>query len=263
MPELAEVEFMSRKLHTWLSGGGLTVDVLDPKLDADGSVSTLSIPRVRRVIRRAKYAIIEGNLDSLVVHFRMTGTVKRAGEELPKFTRAVFNGSKERVAFCDSRRFGTLEVVSTDSLEGWLRSKALGEEPWPIPRSGEWWWERLGAVRKPVKAALLDQTRVCGLGNILASEVLFKARVSPQRRACDVTVEEWDAVSKALHQTVQMVLNSSTGDEIQYVNQGGSAKESGFLVYGQMGQSAPCCGAPIVRTKDQGRSTFWCEKCQV
>lgn len=262
MPELAEVEFMSRQLHRWLAGAPLSLEILDPKLDPSGALAAWAGGHLRRAYRRGKYSLLVGDEAALVLHFRMTGKVTRVQGEMPKYARALLRSPKAEVAFCDARRFGTLELVPLDELHAWERSKKIGEEPWPELRSGEWWWERLGALRKPVKAALLAQDRVCGLGNILASEVLFQARVAPTRRACDVGVEEWDAISQALHQTVNGILEREQGEEIRYVNQGGSPQAAGFLVYGQQGEPAPCCGAPIARSVEAGRSTYWCPHCQ-
>lgn len=261
MPELAEVEFMARRLDDWLRGERVSVDIIDPKLDPRGALASWS-QQVSRVYRRAKYAVIEGESDNLVLHFRMTGKVIRSPELQVRHGRALFRTSSERVHFVDMRRFGTMECVARSAQDAWEKTHRLGDEPWPEPRSGAWWQERLGERRAPIKKVLLEQNRVVGLGNILASELLFQARISPQRLAADVTIEEWAALSEALHTTVGKILSLQTGDEIAYVNQGASPQDAGFLVYGQEGASAPCCGAPILRSVDAGRSTFWCDHCQ-
>ena len=261
MPEIAEVEFMTRRLHDWLADAPLQLELLDPKLDPQGTLRSLPTLVVRRAFRRAKYAILEGENDALVLHFRMTGKVLR-GTELPKYTRARFVGERETVNFIDMRRFGTIERVPTAELEDFFEQKKLGAEVWPEARDGAWWQAQFDGIRSPVKAALLRQDRVTGLGNILASEVLFHARVAPDRSTADVTVEEWDALAKALHQTVKTILATGAGDEIAYINEGASPEESGFFVYQRDGKPAACCGGLIERRVDAGRATFWCPTCQ-
>lgn len=261
MPELAEVEFMTRRLDAWLADAPLQLELLDAKLDPSGALRSLPTLHVQRVFRRAKYSIIEGVDDALVLHFRMTGKVLR-GAELPTYTRARFVGARETVNFIDVRRFGTIERIPTDELEAFFKKKKLGAEVWPELRDGAWWQAQFEGIRAPIKAALLRQDRVTGLGNILASEVLFHARVAPDRSTADVTVAEWDALAKALHQTVKTILSTGAGDEIAYINEGASPEESGFFVYQRAGDAAACCGAPIERRVDAGRATFWCPTCQ-
>ena len=265
MPELAEVEFMARRLDAWLKGAPMTVNVIDPKLDPTGALASAPAERVQRVHRRAKYAVVEGENHRWVLHFRMTGKVVRwggAADEMPRHTRAILHTEDAHVAFVDMRRFGTFELVPSVQWATWEASKRLGDEPWPERRPASWWRERLGSLKTPIKKALMAQDRVVGLGNILASEVLFQARVSPRRPANTLGDEEWDAVSRALHETVGAVLEMQVGDEIAYVNEGASPEAAGFRVYGRAGEPAECCGGPIERIVESGRSTFWCPNCQ-
>lgn len=261
MPELAEVEFMSRRLREWLEDAELTLELLDPKLDPHGQLRALRPFRVEEVFRRGKYSVLKGAQDTLLVHYRMTGKVLR-GDTLPKYARATFVGERARVHFIDMRRFGTLERVPTETLESFFEGKKLGQEVWPMLRDGAWWKAQMSGLKIPIKAALLRQDRVVGLGNILASEVLFHARVAPDRPTHQVKESEWEAIAHALHQTVENILATETGDEIAYVNEGASAEDAGFFVYQRAGDAAACCGEPIERRVDAGRSTFWCPRCQ-
>lgn len=281
MPELAEVEFMSRRLDEWLTGAPLQLELLDPKLDPNGDLRKLPTLQVERVFRRAKYSVIQGASDSLVLHFRMTGKVLRSvgaaasnpsgeglsahqesGIAVPKYTRARFVGARETVHFIDVRRFGTIERIPTSGLEAFFQSKKLGAEVWPERQSGAWWQAQFAGLKSPVKSALLRQDRIVGLGNILASEILFHARVSPDRPVNELLLTEWDALAEGLHQTVATILATGAGDAIAYVNEGASAEASGFQVYQRAGDAAPCCGGQIERRVDAGRATFWCPACQ-
>lgn len=261
MPELAEVEFMTRRLGEWLEGDSFRLELLDPRLDPEGALASLVVFPVARVLRRAKYSLLQNDAHTLLLHYRMTGKVNRAPTP-PKHTRARFLGDRETVNFVDLRRFGTLALVPTPQLDDYFRSKKLGAELWPTRRDGAWWRARFEGLRIPIKRALLRQDRVVGIGNILASETLWRARVSPDRPTDALTDDEWARLAAGLHDMVFRVLEIETGDEIAYVNEGGSPEAAGFTVYQRAGAPAPCCGAPIARRVDAGRATFWCPACQ-
>lgn len=264
MPELAEVEFMTRRLRDWLEGGAFRLEVLDPRLDPDGALLALAAQGdfpVTRVLRRAKYSLLQNDAHTLLLHYRMTGKVNRAPEP-PKHTRARFYGDRETVNFIDLRRIGTLTPIPTPHLDDYFRRKKLGAELWPERRDGAWWRARFEGIRGPIKPALLRQDRVVGIGNILASETLWHARVSPDRPTNTLTLAEWSRLAEGLHTTVSAILSRETGDEIAYINDGATPESAGFHVYQRAGEPAPCCGRPISRRVDGGRGTFWCEGCQ-
>lgn len=260
MPELAEVEFMAQRLDAWLRDGDVTLEVIDPKL-ARPELLQLGTLDVQRVYRRAKYAIIESPTVSLAVHFRMTGKVLPSTTVVPH-TRARFVGTRATINFIDMRRFGTLEPFDTQGADAFFAAKGLGLEPWPARRSGTWWKDALAGLKGPIKAALLRQDRVVGIGNILALECLHRARIAPTRPVPAIEDHEWTLFAAAFHEVVTMILSGAAGDEIAYINEGASPEASGFLVYQREGEPAACCGAPIERVKDAGRSTFWCPQCQ-
>lgn len=260
MPELAEVEFMAQRLDAWLGKAPLQLEVLDPKLACDELLS-LGTLDVDRVYRRAKYAIIESPTVSLALHFRMTGKVL-PGRDAVKHTRARLVGGRTTVNFIDMRRFGTIERFVTSDAPAFFDGKGLGQEPWPERRTGAWWSAALSGLRGPIKAALLRQDRVVGIGNILAVECLHRARIAPARPVATVTDDEWDALADAFHAVVTMILSGAAGDEIAYINEGASPEEAGFLVYQREGAPAACCGRPVERVVEAGRSTFWCPQCQ-
>ena len=163
------------------------------------------------------------------------------------------------VSFIDPRRFGTVDLVPMGHLESFFNQKRLGPEPWPERRDGAWWCERIGKIRSSIKVAMMRQDRIAGLGNIAASESLFRAGIHPSIAATQLTAKQWDTIADAVHVFIDHTIRHESGDEIQYVNQGG---EGSFFVYGHAGTECPVCGTVIEREVQSGRSTYFCPSCQ-
>ena len=260
MPELPEVEIMARNLHGWLVGRLLIdVEVVDDKFE--GIDWSAVIGRcVLEVFRRGKYAVISFDSGSVVViHYRMTGKTVLDPDRLRRARLRLKADGSVVVAFEDPRRFGTVQVMNAKDLDDFFVQKGLGPEPWPDARTGVWWSERLGLVRSSIKVALMRQDRVAGLGNIAASEVLFRSGIHPSQFAKQMSLPQWDRLAKAVHGFIDHTLAEESGDEIQYVNQGG---EGSFAVYGHAGSPCPQCRTTIERMNQSGRSTFFCPTCQ-
>ena len=260
MPEIAEVEIMARQLHRWIRGKMLVSVEPQDKAFVGLAWDTLIGHSVRSVARRGKYALahFDGG-HTLVLHYRMTGkTVLDPGRDRRARVRLVFGGT-DVVAFVDPRRFGTLDILLTSALDGWFTDKRLGPEPWPEFRLASWWCERLGGVRSPIKVAMMRQDRVAGLGNIAATEILFRAGIHPTRRATTLTDEEWARIAAAVPEFINHTIAEEGEDEIQYVNQGG---EGSFAIYGKSGEACPVCGGEILRMVQAGRGTTYCPICQ-
>ncbi len=260
MPELPEVEIMARNLQVWFGGRRLRrVEILDPKFEHERWESLTNREFVGAT-RRGKYAVVRMTGDqSLVFHYRMTGKTVLDPHSRRKARLRFFADEAVVVSFVDPRRFGTVDIVATPHLDDFFNQKNLGPEPWPMPRKGEWWAERLGRVRSPIKVALMRQDRVAGLGNIASSEVLFRSGIHPVQQANDLTLLEWQRIGESVHAFIEHTLDQESSEEIQYVNQGG---EGSFSVYGQAGSPCPQCGLSIERLSLSGRSTFFCPKCQ-
>lgn len=254
MPELPEVEIMTRNLRTWLGEGPLRLEVVDPRLIKGAPPETAEA--VRRVWRRAKYCVVERERDAWVLHFRMTGKVvlPREGGKL----RAVLSTSAQQVYFLDARCLGDLHVMPREALEGFLASKDLGPEPFPEAQSAAWWRARFQGLRGAIKPALMRQDRVAGLGNIAASEICFRAGVDPQTPVPQV--RSWGKIAHAAWAFLHEVIAQESGPEIHYVNEAGATNP--FQVYGRAGQACPRCGKVLLRFLQSGRSTFACPGCQ-
>lgn len=259
MPELPEVEIMARNLHRW-TGGQVVQEIVvaDPRVVAGGQPCDAVGCTVRRVWRRAKYAVVDlAPGGHIIFHFRMTGKVVRRRPE--QRARMWLRAGTEEVSFEDARCLGQMWFVPSEGLDEFFSTRDIGPEPWPERRDGPWWAARLAGLRGALKPSLMRQERVAGVGNILASEACFRAGVHPARLVPTLSGAEWTRVADAVHQTIEHTLSAESGDEIVYVNQGG---EGSFSVYGHQGRPCDACGAVIERIVQAGRATFFCPGCQ-
>ena len=273
MPELPEVEVFTRNLATWTRGRRVSrVELVDPRLLAGGDphgLEALVGREVASVWRRAKWSVLElappGPPLALLFHYRMTGKPvldEVSGPKRKVRLRLHLEGAGEVVpplvvAFDDSRCLGEVHLLDVSTLPAFF--EGLGPDAWPERHPGSFWALRLGSTRRPVKAALLDQALVAGVGNIGASEACFRAGVDPRTPAARLTAAQWDALAAGVWEWVEQTLAEELGPEIHFVTAGGS---NPFLVYGREGLPCPRCARPVERMVQAGRSTFWCPACQ-
>jgi formamidopyrimidine-DNA glycosylase len=254
MPELPEVEMMAGLAREVGLGRELVkIETLDPRVWGAQDPLT-GLGRIQSIWRRAKLLILEDSHTALLIHFRMTGQLIRKQDGRRARLRFLF-GDGGHLVLVDSRCLGTVESCSLDELE--LRLQGLGEEFWPGPQSGVWWSNRMG--NGGIKAAMLRQNRVVGIGNIAASEILWMAKISPTARCSELNLGVWDRFSEAAEQHVADSLGREDGDSLRYLKAGG---DNPFLVYGRENQPCPRCQSPIRRWVQQARSTFYCAQCQ-
>ncbi|MCI0456577.1 MAG: bifunctional DNA-formamidopyrimidine glycosylase/DNA-(apurinic or apyrimidinic site) lyase [Gemmataceae bacterium] len=272
MPELPEVETVVRDLRPRLLGRRLaSVQVSGLKLRRDWSAdwgAMLTGRRVLDVSRRGKWIVIA--LDDgrqLVFHLGMTGqlVVMRAREPSQPHTHLTFalDRGGEQLRFRDIRRFGSATLYdSAEEVQRAFEGSGLGPEPFDLDPT--YWRRRLAGTERCLKAVLLDQGVVAGVGNIYADESLFTARLHPGRIANTLSAVE----ARRLRESIPAVLTRAIekrGSSIRnYVGGSGLKGEyqDEFLVYGRTGQPCPRCGRAIERTRLAGRSTHFCPKCQ-
>jgi len=255
MPELAEVELARRVLRDRLVDREVGFRLLDPRLVRAGEVPAALT--VTAVLRRAKYLLVVSQRETLVLHLRMTGRL--SGAEAGRVVLVFEPSGGPPFYLEDPRRLAELWVLPSSEVEGFFTARSLGDAPWPEVRPAAWWLERLGGVRSPVKIALLRQDRVAGLGNIAASEVLWRARVPPMRPARELSPAEWEAIGRHTVAHLDRLLDVEVGLDLTYVTRGGP---NPFSVYGRAGAPCPRCGTAVARGVHGGRSTFWCPRCQ-
>jgi formamidopyrimidine-DNA glycosylase len=195
----------------------------------------------------------------------MTGklVLRRAGEEPPAHERVGFEVGGRTVHFVDPRRFGRFELVSAGKLRELPDVAALGPDALDEPLDAKELAARLGATRRPLKVALMDQSLVAGLGNIQVAEALFRARLSPSVIPAKVTPAQWRRLAAAIQESLRQALRvekPGSDRDIAYVEEPGSANP--FQVYGHAGDPCPRCRTPIRRSVQAQRSTFHCPRCQ-
>ncbi|HEY6468350.1 MAG TPA: bifunctional DNA-formamidopyrimidine glycosylase/DNA-(apurinic or apyrimidinic site) lyase [Candidatus Dormibacteraeota bacterium] len=273
MPELPEVETVARDLRAAVTGrriDGVTMLRPDIVRYPDGAMlpALLTGQTFAEVERRGKYLLLGlDSGDDLMVHLGMTGhlLVCDADAPVPKHThiRASLDDGRE-LRFDDARRFGRVAYGSRDALVAARVLPRLGVEP----LSADFSQDRLDAVLKrtsrTVKAALLDQKGVAGLGNIYIDEACFLAGVRPTRRCNRLTKRERAALLDAIKVVLSAAVanrGSSVDDYRDVWNARGSNQER-LQVYGRGGQPCFQCGAPLRRTQIAGRTTVYCSTCQ-
>ena len=268
MPELPEVETIVRELSPLVAGQQiLKIEVRDDKLAGCSlcSLEKSTILKTRRIGKQVVIDLATGEDDAtflhLAIHLRMTGRLLwlEAQSAKPPYARVIFYLSRGRLAFCDMRRFGTLRIHrSIDTL------LPKGVEPLSNELTARRLEQLLGDTEQEIKPWLLRQDRLVGVGNIYASEVLFTARLSPFRKAGSINRTEIQRLLKSLRKLLKAAILhcGTTFSDFQSVR-GQSGEFGGFLkVYKKEDQPCPRCGQPILRTVQQGRSTFYCSACQ-
>jgi formamidopyrimidine-DNA glycosylase len=271
VPELPEVETVVRDLRPRIVGRRISsVRVGRKALRRPWSVNWAAKIEGRRIEsarRRGKWIVFDLTGDSsLVFHLGMTGrlTVHAAEEVRAPHTHLVFNMDRgEQLRFNDIRRFGSATYYPNNSaLEKSFQSSRLGPEPFDL--DADYWRDRLASTRRCIKAVLLDQTVVTGVGNIYADESLFEARLHPARSACALADTDADRLRKAVARVLLRAIEQRGSSIRNYV--GGSGLKGNyqeeFRVYGRTGNNCPRCKTPIERIRLAGRSTHYCPRCQ-
>jgi formamidopyrimidine-DNA glycosylase len=273
MPELPEVETIRLALEPHVVGRTFErVEIHDPRLvrpfEPLAVAAELEGERVAALERRGKYLIVR--FDSgrvLLIHLRMTGSLRHgARDSLPDdpHRRAVVNlDDGSDVAYRDVRRFGTWHLLEPHEVDEYL-GRRLGGEPLERAFTAPRLRERLADRRAPIKAALLDQRTVAGLGNIYVDEALWRARIHPLREARTLDADEVVRLTRAIREALRAGIRrqgASLRDYAQPDGRRGRAQDS-FRVYGREGEPCLRCGTPVDKIRVAGRGTWYCPQCQ-
>jgi formamidopyrimidine-DNA glycosylase len=281
MPELPEVETIRRQLAPLVEGRRLArMEVLDPRwsrpLAPAELVDALVGRRVQRLGRRGKYLLwsFDGDVH-LAQHLRMTGAILYDADPEPPHTRvrmrlvaARARSSNARgahdLAIVDPRRFGTGELLlGGDALEAFLAQR-LGLEPFEDAFTAEHVRELVRGRKTPIKALLLDQRRIAGVGNIYADEALFRAGIHPRRPAGNLTPAQCERLRESVIDALSAGIDArgATIDDFRHIDGVSGSFQDRFLVHLREGQPCTTCGATIVKMVVAGRGTYVCETCQ-
>jgi formamidopyrimidine-DNA glycosylase len=272
VPELPEVETVRVKLEPVLVGRRFErVEITDPRLvrpyEPAEVAAELVGERVAAVDRRGKYLIVRFRSSrALLIHLRMTGSLRHSAAGLvdDPYRRAVVkldDGSD--VAYRDVRRFGTWLLLEPGELAPYLAER-VGAEPLDAIFTAAHLGKRLAGRRAPVKAALLDQRTLAGLGNIYVDEALWRARVNPLRPANSLHRNELRRLHRGIRAALEQGIarQGSTLRDYALPDGGSGSMQHEFKVYGRAGEPCDRCGTPIAKTRVGGRGTWFCPTCQ-
>jgi formamidopyrimidine-DNA glycosylase len=283
MPELPEVETIRGQLAPLVEGRRmLRVEILDPRwsrpLAPEELADALRGRRVERLARRGKYLVWHLQEEvHLIQHLRMTGSVLCDARPEPSHVRVRIElgarggaradpaaPRRQRLVVVDPRRFGTGELaLGTAALEDFFASR-LGVEPLDERFTAAHLRALARGRTAPVKAFLLDQRRIAGVGNIYADEALFRARIHPLRPAGTLTLAQWDRLRDGVVEALLEGIDArgATIDDFRHVDGVRGSFQDRFLVHRRAGQPCPECSAPIVKLTAAGRGTYVCRRCQ-
>ncbi|KRB86111.1 formamidopyrimidine-DNA glycosylase [Sphingomonas sp. Root710] len=269
MPELPEVETTVRGLEPPLLGHRLT-RVETRRADLRRAFPAdlrqrLTGATVTALGRRAKYGLIETDRDDVMIfHLGMSGRWRIDPSEIGTHDHLILETDAGRVlALCDPRRFGSVDLIRKDELADFPAFKALGPEPLGDGLSGAYLAKALDGRAAPIKAMLLDQRIVAGLGNIYVCEALHMTGIAPTTPAGRIARKRLDRLVDSIREVLSAAITAGGSTLRDYARPDGElgyfAKQ--WLVYGREGEACHC-GATVARRVDGGRSTFYCPKCQ-
>jgi formamidopyrimidine-DNA glycosylase len=271
MPELPEVETIRRQLAPLVEGKTLErIEIIDPRWSRPLAplelAAALEGRRIEGLHRRGKYLVwsLQGDVH-LAQHLRMTGALLWEPEPEPAGVRVWMHlRPRHRLAILDPRRFGTAELLlGADALETFFLAR-LGLEPFDERFTAGHLRGLTRGRRTPIKALLLDQRKLAGVGNIYADEALFRARVHPLRPAGRLSARQHTDLRAALIEALQAGIDArgASIDDFRHVDGVRGSFQDRFLVHLREGEPCARCGATIVKMVVAGRGTYVCERCQ-
>lgn len=294
MPELPEVETVRRGLAPFMEGRRirmLTLNRADLRFPLPESFrSRVEARRVLHLSRRAKYLVIEleGDL-SVIAHLGMSGSfrIEEQAGDLADFhhprskdqahDHVIFAmvddaGAEVDIIYNDPRRFGFMDLVPTSELDHYPAFSALGPEPAGNTLSADYLAERFRQKKSPIKAALLDQRVIAGLGNIYVCEALHRSRIGPERLVNTLTTKtgrpsrQLEDLTRAIRDVIAEAIEAGGSSLRDHIQTDGSLGyfQHRFRVYDREGLPCvtPGCGGTVARIVQSGRSTFHCPVCQ-
>ncbi len=271
MPEIAEVETVRNTLKRMILKKKIVdVKIIYPRMIESNIEDFKKILVGREFIdikRIGKWLLFDLGDYYLLSHLRMEGKffVKDSKEELAKHEHIVISFlDKTDLRYHDTRKFGRMNLVRKEDLEKVEAIAKQGIEPISKDLTKEYLLEQFKGKTGPIKNLLLDQTIISGLGNIYANEVLFEAKINPERKGTSITVGECESIVKACNKIISKAIEYGGTTIKSYTSSlGVTGRFQQFLnVHKKEGEPCPNCGNPIQRIKINGRSTYYCEKCQ-
>jgi len=271
VPELPEVETIRRQLAPQLEGRTIvTAEILDSRWtrpeDPAAVQAQLQGALVERVTRAGKYLVWHLSDERyLVIHLRMTGALLFDPDVDPPHTRVRFElDGGHRLIYVDPRRFGTGHLVHGGAARDAYLQARIGVEPFSPQFTAEHLRRLAAGRRAPVKAFILDQRRIAGVGNIYADEALFRAGIHPLRPAGRLSRTQLERLRDAIEEALAAGIDAKGAsiDDFRHLDGARGSFQDRFLVHRREGEPCPTCGRAIRKLVVGGRGTYVCEHCQ-
>ena len=273
MPELPEVETIKNVIEPRIKGltiENITVNRPDVIAHPDSVEFCKAVigQTISSMARRGKFLIIYlKNESRIILHLRMTGCLLVAPPSYPmeKHTHIIIqfsNGTELR--FSDTRRFGRFWLIQSGEEDTYSGIEKLGLEPLSSECNAEYLQRRFGKRKKAVKECLMEQSVIAGIGNIYSDEILFAAKIHPERPANTLAAEEWERLAVCIPERLAYFIEKNKITEEEYLaTKGKEYQNTPFLqVYGHEGERCPACGTMLCRKIIGGRSSIYCPACQ-
>jgi formamidopyrimidine-DNA glycosylase len=267
MPELPEVELARRQLERWLDGRTVVraeADKVRIFRGGDREHFSALTGKLERAERKGKYLLLSFERDQgVMAHLGMTGKFlhKAKADAVPWSRARLYLDDDSVVHYRDPRMFGQIVFAPAEGLRALKAVAKLGIDPLTDGLTVPQLKAALSKTKLPLKVALMDQTRVTGLGNIHAAEALFRARLHPGRKPQSLSDNEWRALHKGIHAALQFALKAEDdSEEISYVEEPGA--KNPFLIYGRAGTPCRRCKTQVKSFTQAGRTTHFCPSCQ-
>ncbi|MFI3242023.1 MAG: bifunctional DNA-formamidopyrimidine glycosylase/DNA-(apurinic or apyrimidinic site) lyase [Alphaproteobacteria bacterium] len=269
MPELPEVQTVLSGIQKTIANANITsIDVfcnaLRYKVDKT-KVPLIIGAKISQYRRIGKYIVIDlDNSFSIILHLGMSGRVTINPIESKKHDHIKISTSNGIVVYNDARRFGMFDIVKTNEINNISFFKKMGLDPFNKSLNESYLLEKFKNKKIDIKSALLDQTIIAGIGNIYASEILFKAKISPLREALSINKNESKKIILYTKEVLSLAIEKGGSTLKDYRQADGNLGyfQNMHCVYGKDGQQCSICHCIIKRIVQKGRVTYYCPKCQ-
>ena len=273
MPELPEIATIKSVIEPQIKG--LTIEkiiVRRPEViaypTADKFCKAVTGQNISSMKQRGKFLIINlKNESRIILHLRMTGCLLVTPPDYPmeKHTHIIMQlNNRMELRFSDTRRFGRFWLIQKVEEDTYSGIDKLGLEPLSSECDAEYLQSRFGNRKKAIKACLMEQSVIAGIGNIYSDEILFRAKIRPSVPANSLTSQEWQCLAVEISECLSYFIEKNSITPEDYLEaKGQDYRNTPFLqVYGHAGEPCPNCGETLIRTIIGGRSSVYCPNCQ-
>lgn len=273
MPELPEVETVKRIIEPQIKGRNILRGIVQQSQviahpDAGEFSDALKGQKIEGMSRKGKFLSIHlASGDRIILHLRMTGCllVTPGKDPLEKHTHVVLKLDDDKdLRFVDLRRFGRMWLIKDGEKDDYSGILKLGLEPFEEGFDGAYLQRMFSGKKRAIKDCLLDQHITAGIGNIYGDEILFAAKIHPQRPASSLSARECEKLAQMIPFVLQKAIDQNQLSPEEYLAEKGMEYRSTpfFQVYGKKGQPCPVCSEILCRVTIAGRSSVYCPECQ-